>query len=108
MSDQNTTDVDPGTAESMANAAQNANFPATSGDADPDSVVADVEPGSAATDDPTGDSTVDQVVAYLTADVDDAERARRADIVEQVENDRPGENRKGVTAALDEARSPSA
>jgi hypothetical protein len=60
---------------------------------------------------PQGDPELDQAMqsvegvrSYLTADVDDTERLRRADAVEQAENSRDGDNRKGVTDAVASAR----
>jgi hypothetical protein len=107
MSDTDPT-TDPVTEASMANAAQNASFPATAGDVDRSTgLPADQSPATAenlGAGEPTADSTVDDVVAYLQADVDADERARRVDFVQQLEDGRDGDNRKGVTAALDAAR----
>lgn len=94
--------TDPTTAASMAAAERNAqgSYPQTSGDLDP------------AQQTPTTDPELDQamqsvagVEAYLTADVDDTERLRRADAVEQAEAGRDGEGRKGVADAIAVARS---
>ena len=99
MSDPNTPNVDATTAESMANAHQNAGYPATAGDHDASGVTSDA---------PTAASTVDEIVAYLTApDLADDQLQARADLVEQLENDRDGDNRKGVTAAIEQARAVS-
>lgn len=106
MSDQ-TSDVSPDAAASMANAAQNAGYPATSGDAQPGPDTT-AEATDTSGDTLTADSTVDDVVAYLGADgLDDAERTRRADLAEQLESERTGGPRKGVTAAIDQARQPA-
>lgn len=103
-------DTDPTTDASLANAQQNAAaYPATSGDVDRSTgLPADQSPVTASVDTLTVDSTVDDVVTYLTAaDIDDTERARRADFAEQVEAQRDGEARKGVTTAIEQARQPS-
>jgi hypothetical protein len=90
------------TAASAAQAAENANldmsgYPQTSGDLDPSQEAQDEDLQEAM-------KTVDGVRTFLADASDPDERGRRADAVEAAENDRDGDNRKGVIDAIEAAR----
>lgn len=91
--------VDPATAESMANAADNANLPTTSGDLQPQAADQPVE-----TIEDVPDQAAD-VVTWLQEAPTPGVAAARADLAEQAENDRSGDNRTTVTDAINAARS---
>lgn len=95
MTDQS--NPDETTAASLANAQQNAGYPATAGD---------VDAAGALTIDQVPD-TADKVVAWIGEGSSPEDRQSRADLAEQAENDRSGDNRATVTAAIDQARQPS-
>jgi hypothetical protein len=102
MSDTDATD--PTTAGSMANAAQNAGYPATAGDVDR-STGLPVEGHSVASTDPTADASAADVVAWLDADgLDTDERERRAGHAEQLVDGHRGDDRKSVKSAIRRAR----
>lgn len=105
MSDTDATD--PTTASSMANAAQNAAaYPATAGDVDRSTGLAPADSGDTSGDErPTVDTSAPDLVAWIEADgIDDDERGARADHAEQLEAQRPGDNRRSVTSAIRKAR----
>ena len=93
MTDNNQ-NLDPTTAASLEAAQRNAGgVPTTSGDLAPD-----------ASGFPDSDRA-DDIVAWLTEDgLDAGTRAARADMAEQHENDRSGDNRATVMAAIDSSR----
>lgn len=101
----NSQNLDPTTDASLAAAQRNAGgYPTTSGDLD----QFGPEGRTGTADDPELDQamqSVEGVKTYLSADVDPAELARRADLVEGAENARDGDNRKGVDQAVADARS---
>lgn len=88
--------------------AQDHGYPATSGDVDPSQqVTGDAGPQHPSSGDSELDAaleTVDGVRAYLADESTPEERRRRADAVADAEDRRPGDNRKGVMEAVDQAR----
>lgn len=100
----NSQNLDPVDQASMEAAQRNAGgYPTTSGDLD----QFGPEGRTGTADDPELDQamqSVEGVKTYLDPSLDSAELTRRADLVEQAETARDGDNRKGVDAAIADAR----